>query len=283
MRSPSRCAGDRPARRRRRAREPESAPSAAPVATCSETITGALAPQAVHVSAPAKSRAGSTMPASRSGADIARGRTVSTAVLAASRRFAAARCRGKIRGLRAAPRRAGGRSRLRRLLGQPACREQLAPDPSRLPRRTGPCGEWRVHGQRRLRLHEVAPTVDVRRRVHRAVVVELQQLVRMDLEMQVRRCRERVSAVTDEADDVALLHVLRLQRERRVPQEGARSRTGCGCGRTPERQPPRRCEPTRLTCASATATTGVPRAAKMSSPWCQFPGTSPRKPPYVSP
>src|SRR5215475_10237996 len=41
-------------------------------------------------------------------------------------------------------------------------------------------------------------------------------------------------------------------------------------------------QPTEKTVPSAQASTGAPSGAKMSSPWCQFPGTSPRKAPNVS-
>ena len=41
--------------------------------------------------------------------------------------------------------------------------------------------------------------------------------------------------------------------------------------------------PTENTVPSATARSGVPSGAKMSSPWCQPPETSPRGAPKVSP
>ena len=42
-------------------------------------------------------------------------------------------------------------------------------------------------------------------------------------------------------------------------------------------------QPTEKTIPSAKARSGAPSGAKMSSPWCQFPGTSPRNAPKVSP
>jgi hypothetical protein len=76
-----------------------------------------------------------------------------------------------------------------------------------------------MHGQRRAKTLHVPPIVEVARRIDRAVVVEPEQLVRMDLEVQVRRGRERIAGVADEADHVARLHVLRAHRQRRVAGE----------------------------------------------------------------
>ena len=74
--------------------------------------------------------------------------------------------------------------------------------PSRSPRR--PAGEL----DRRQHLHVLGerPRAEVRRRVDGAVVAEVQQAGRVHFEMEVRRRRERVAGIPDEAEHVAAVN-----------------------------------------------------------------------------
>src|SRR2546423_15260026 len=75
-------------------------------------------------------------------------------------------------------------ARLGRVCDQVSCREELAEDVAGLLADQRLPGQRRVHGARCVDVLEVCPAVEVLRRVDGAVVVEVQQPTRMDLEVE---------------------------------------------------------------------------------------------------
>ena len=79
--------------------------------------------------------------------------------------------------------------------------------------------------------------------------VKMEQRDGMDFEVQMRRRRERVAGVADEADHLARLHVLAAGRARVAGEVGVVELVPLP-SRTQRRQPPRRCQPTRFSVPS---------------------------------
>src|SRR5579862_3780136 len=76
-----------------------------------------------------------------------------------------------------------------------------------------------MDGCERGRVGEAVPGVEVRGRVDRAVVLEVQERTRVDLEVEVRERRERIARVADEADHLASPYAALPQSERAVAGE----------------------------------------------------------------
>ena len=114
------------------------------------------------------------------------------------------------------------------------------------------------------------PRVEVRRRVDRAVVAEPEQRHRVDLEVQVVRRALGVAGVADEAEHVAGPDLRAVQRVRRIGGEVRVVELVALAVAQPEAPAADSFQPTEKTVPSATARTGAPSGAKMSSPWCQL-------------
>ena len=91
--------------------------------------------------------------------------------------------------------------------------------PAEVGRRAGP-GRCSIRERdRREHLHGVRlrPGAQVRRRVDRAVVAEVEKAVRVNLEMEMRLRRERVAGIADEPDHVPAVDCATVSRQPRVP------------------------------------------------------------------
>jgi hypothetical protein len=108
---------------------------------------------------------------------------------------------------------------LPRLLDEMSCHEKLPEDLTRFTPNEPLLRQTWMHRSRCVRGLEVRPGVEVRRGIDGAVVAEAEQLVRVDLEMQVRRTRERVTGVADEADHLSRPHIARVEDGRGVSGE----------------------------------------------------------------
>src|SRR5690348_16694120 len=95
--------------------------------------------------------------------------------------------------------------RLRCVLGQVSCDEELPEDVAGFASDERLLRERRMHGAGRVDVLEMRPAVEVFGGIDRPVVTEMEEWARVDFEVEVRRGRERVAGVADEADDFAFL------------------------------------------------------------------------------
>jgi len=69
----------------------------------------------------------------------------------------------------------------------------------------------RMHRERCVDGSHAQPAVEIRRGIDRSVVFQAEQLMRMNLEMEVRRTAEGITGVADEAEYVSSPHVPRVE------------------------------------------------------------------------
>jgi len=74
----------------------------------------------------------------------------------------------------------------------------------------------RVHRERCVDGSHVRPAVEIRRGIYCPVVSEPEQLMRVNLEVEVRRTGNGVTRVADEAEHVSSPHVPRVKHPRRI-------------------------------------------------------------------
>src|SRR3954447_1110563 len=99
---------------------------------------------------------------------------------------------------------------------------------------------------------QVLPRLQVRRRVDGAVVAEADQPDWMNLEVQVRRRPLRIAGVADEAQHVARVDLVAVDRERRERRQVRVVEEFPWPSRTHRRLPPTTFQPTEKTVPDAT-------------------------------
>ncbi len=77
-------------------------------------------------------------------------------------------------------------------------------------------GKSRMHRERCVDGSQPRPALEIRRGIDRPVVPQSQQLVRVNLEMEVRRTGEGITGVADEAENVSSPHVPRVKHPRGI-------------------------------------------------------------------
>ena len=100
-----------------------------------------------------------------------------------------------------------------------ACDEQLAPHDTGFPLQCRSGWQRWVDWSRNLDVLEMGPAVEVARRVDCAVVSEMQQAAGMNFEVQMRRGREGIPGVSDEADYLSRTYSVGAQNSGRVSRQ----------------------------------------------------------------
>jgi hypothetical protein len=105
------------------------------------------------------------------------------------------------------------------LVYQVSCHEKLPEYLASLSAETWVHRESRVYRERRVDGVHVHPAVEIGRGIDRTVVPQAEELVRMDLEMEMRLAAEGITGVAHEAEHVTSSHVSRVEHPRGIARE----------------------------------------------------------------